>query len=145
MRAIAILNDHYENALNVSKIIGMLMTNCVALKIYVFSDTPNGSFNIEHESVSCTNICFPNTCDNIPKKRNWINQYFKSIQFDGTLYVISDNIVFLKEPTSFFNELENMMKVLDYSVWFNTECDKCNYVYNKYCPRISINLDKEEY
>lgn len=41
----------------------------------------------------------------------------------------------------FIDDVETMMNVFDYHVWFNTVCDGCNYVYSKYNPRISIHLD----
>lgn len=38
-----------------------------------------------------------------------------------------------------------MMDVLDYSFWLSTSCDRCNYVYSKYCPRATVELDDLKY
>ena len=34
-----------------------------------------------------------------------------------------------------------MMSALDYSLWLNTTCDPCNYVFKKYNPRVGVSLD----
>lgn len=110
--------------------------------IYVVTDKEDISWN---QAEKCSNLIFPKDCDNMPKKRNWLNKYFKTQQYDGMLYVAEDTVRFDVSPNNFFNKLENMMTVLDYPVWFNTIADSCNYLYKKYMPRVSIIIDQPEY
>lgn len=35
------------------------------------------------------------------------------------------------------------MDVLDYSIYFSTTTDRCNYVYKKFNPRLTIAMDDE--
>lgn len=86
----------------------------------------------------------PDTCDTISKARNFINAEYKLKQFDGFLHVVEDIVELQKDPTEFLAALEKMMDVLDYDVWFNTICDPCNYVYSKFNPRLSVEMDKED-
>lgn len=37
--------------------------------------------------------------------------------------------------------LENTMSILDYSISFSTLSDRCNYVFNKLNPRLTIDID----
>ena len=64
--------------------------------------------------------------------------------FSGYLHVIEDHVNILKDPRDFLDSIEKMMDVLDYDVWLNTSCDPCNYVYQKFNPRIAIDLDRED-
>jgi hypothetical protein len=50
----------------------------------------------------------------------------------------------IKDPSLFIADLENMMAALDYTVWFSTATDGCNYVYQKYNPRIRVFCDRPE-
>lgn len=86
----------------------------------------------------------PDSCDSISKARNFINMTFKANKFAGYLHVLEDVVEIKKDFNPFLDALETMMDVLDYDVWFNTICDPCNYVYSKFNPRISIDLDVDE-
>lgn len=55
--------------------------------------------------------------------------------------MLEDTTVVLRDPSAFLEELECAMNVLDYSVWFSTVCDNCNYVYSKYISRMTVNVD----
>ena len=93
---------------------------------------------------SCTKV-IPDTCDTLSKARNFINAFFKEEEkFGGFLHVVEDLVEVKSDPSKFINQLEKMMDVLDYGVWFNTTCDPCNYVYSKFNPRVSIDLDRED-
>ena len=83
--------------------------------------------------------------DSTPKFRNFVNKYFKDNKFDGFLHVIDNTTVILKDPKQFIQEIEQTMTVLDYDVWFSTVTDQCNFVYQKYNPRVNVVLDKPEY
>lgn len=64
--------------------------------------------------------------------------------FNGILHVLEDTTVLTKSPVQFMDELECMMDVFEYDVWLSTVCDKCNYVYGKYCPAMTLALDHPE-
>lgn len=76
-----------------------------------------------------------------PQIRNWLNTKFRLEKFNGFLHVIRDCTEILRDPTEFVHNLEAMMSALDYSAWLNTTCDPCNYVFSKYNPRVSVQLD----
>jgi hypothetical protein len=42
------------------------------------------------------------------------------------------------------DEIERMMNVFKLTSWFNTSCDTCNYVYQKYNPRMYVLVDEPE-
>lgn len=143
MRKIAILHTN-DDHLKTEKLIQSLMTYKCTDEIYVF--TKNTWSDIEqwsYDKCKIKNIVFENE-DTEPKQRNAINRYFRSIEFSDILHVVSDSISLKKDPTVFLSQLETMMKTLDYSVWLNTYTDKCNFVYNKYIPRVAVALDKPE-
>ena len=72
-----------------------------------------------------------------------MNQDIKNSGFNGVLHVIEDSVVIKDSLDSFLDAIEQAMDVLDYSVWFNTICDPCNYVYSKMNPRVSVLLDSD--
>lgn len=146
-RIIAIIHTQNDMLENVHKIVNMIVDNNCAEQIYVFTKEEKLEFTFAQIMTSqyCMNVCLPDTCDNTPKTRNWINSYFKTNNFDGFLHVIEDTTDLLKVPTKFMDDLEHMMKTLDYNVWFSTICDPCNFIYFKYNPRLAIILDKVEY
>ena len=39
--------------------------------------------------------------------------------------------------------VEHTMDVLDYSIYFSTVTDGCNYVYKKFNPRLTITMDDD--
>ena len=86
----------------------------------------------------------PEACDNLAKARNFINAFFKEEKFDGFLHIVEDLVELNADPKQFVESIEKMMNALDYDVWFNTICDPCNYVYSKFNPRVSIELDRED-
>lgn len=93
------------------------------------------------EDIACKVI--PSECNTLAKARNYVNSDVKSSGFTGMLHVIEDTIVIKDKLSSFLDSLEQAMDVLDYSVWFNTICDPCNYVYSKFNPRVSVELDSD--
>ena len=141
-RSIAIINNKEDNFENVQNMLSILMANAVADRITVYTRKNAERFNISHERCSCFGEAIPAECDNEPKIRNWINSKYASDC--GFLHVIEDSVKLLKDPSSFISDLENMMTALDYTVWFSTVTDGCNYVYQKYNPRIRIVCDRPE-
>lgn len=77
--------------------------------------------------------------------RNYINSYFKKLNFKGFLHVISKNVIFKSKISEYVCQLEKAMDILDYSVHFSTVTDQCNYVYSVYNPRLQIHIDDEKY
>jgi hypothetical protein len=141
-RTIAIINDKEKNIKNVSGTISMLMSNNVADKVVVYTKFAPEQFNINSDHCACSGESIPSECDNEPKIRNWINSKYGSEC--GFLHVISDGVEILKDPAHFMSDIENMMTALDYTVWFSTVTDGCNYVYQKYNPRIRVQCDRLE-
>jgi hypothetical protein len=141
-RVIAILHNNENTDENVHELVKTFLDNSCADFVFVCTKDPTEKFNITNGTQFCQNLYWPAECDNIPKIRNWINDFFKKQNFKGMLHIIEDNTKLLKIPNGFIYDLERMMKTLDYNVWFSTICDRCNYVYNKYNPRLSIALDK---
>ena len=144
-RAIVILHNNENTDENVHELVKTFLDNSCADFVFVCTKDPTEKFNITNGTQICQNLHWPSECDNIPKIRNWINNFFKTQNFKGMLHVLEDTTKLLKIPTGFIVDLEHMMKTLDYDVWFSTICDRCNYVYNKYNPRLSIALDKPEF
>ena len=145
-RAIAILSlDNSDTYDVIYHNVSMIMANVLASDVYVFTIGEAASFNMAHERCKSANIQLPADCNTMPKARNWINKFFKSQQFNGFLYVLESNVKLESNAIQFFDKIENMMRVLDYPVWFNTIADPCNYVYKKYSPRVSIDVDQLEY
>lgn len=133
-RIIAIL-DFESNSSDVNELIQGF--NGKSDELYVFSTT-------DTVYVGCHTIKVPAENDTQPKFRNYVNRFFRNLSFNGFLHVISNQVLLLKDPSVFLADLEKMMTVCDYGVWFNTVCDGCNYVYSKYNSRMHINIDIPE-
>jgi hypothetical protein len=86
----------------------------------------------------------PESCDTASKARNFINESFKVTNFNGYLHVLEDIVELKNDPKNFLTALEKMMSIFDYDVWLDTSCDPCNYIYAKFNPRLSIDLDRED-
>jgi len=86
----------------------------------------------------------PDSCDTISKARNFINASCKATGCTGFLHVLEDIVELVKDPHEFLDALEKAMQILDYDVWLDASCDPCNYVYSKFNPRLSVELDKPE-
>ena len=69
-------------------------------------------------------------------------KYFFDNSFNGFLHVIEDGIEIYNDPTTFLSEIEKMMSKLHLKSWFNTVTDVCNYSFNIYNPRFSVDLDE---
>ena len=93
--------------------------------------------DLRYEYIEC-----PDSCDNNSKIKNFIIQYAKdtlgSFRF---LHIIEGNAKLLKDPTTYINEIEHVMDILDYNIHFSTITDQCNYLFKKFCPRLTIDID----
>lgn len=97
------------------------------------------------EGFSGETVLLDDDLDNDPRCRNFINRRYKDAGFSGFLHVVEGSLKFTKNPHDYLTAVERMMSVLDYDVYFNTVCDGCNYVYSKYNPRVSIEVDGEQF
>lgn len=142
--AILVLDDN--DIQKARTLVGALMANASGKTIDVFMTHEDNSFNMMHEVTSCSCVVLPKDVSvSQPKARNYINKFYKDQGFSGFLHVVEASTKLLKSPNEFIDSLEKMMDVLDYDVWFNTECDPCNFVYHKYCPRCYVQVDEQKY
>ena len=65
----------------------------------------------------------------------------KNASKPAKVHILQNNIEFLKDPKEFIVEIERMMDMLDYNVWFNTITDECNYIFTKYDCRFSVAIN----
>lgn len=107
-------------------------------EIWVFKPC-NLSISVDSNLVKVEN--FPDECVYETSRRNYINSFFRQRLFNGFLYVMAGNLDFQQDIAPFEHAIESTMMTLDYSVWFSTISDPCNYVYSKYNPRVSIDID----
>lgn len=80
----------------------------------------------------------------VPKLRNFIMKDILDEKTGGFVHVLEDSVLILKSPQDFLEKIEHMMLVFDLKSWFDTSCDICNFVYQKYNPRLYITIDDEE-
>lgn len=136
-RYIAVQFTRSGNGQNVSKLLAKLAEfgfgpDCVTL------------FNGTGESVQDVNaeiVTIPPEYNAMSKAKNFI---MNSMAVKGGfrfLHLIEDDVEILKDPAPYIAELENTMDSLGYSIHFSTVTDRCNYVFNKFCPRLTIDID----
>lgn len=79
--------------------------------------------------------------------KNFASKYIKEIMNQhGMLYVFEDQLVLDEEKfNKFLPSIEEMMAKLCFPIWFNTFGDPCNYVFEKYDPRVMIEIDDDKY
>lgn len=94
-------------------------------------------------NVGCQIIDCPDSCDNNSKAKNFIFDTLQAQDGFRFLHIIEGNTKLLKDPTAYINEVEKTMDVLDYSIYFSTSSDRCNYVFSKFSPRLTIDIDDE--
>ena len=96
------------------------------------------------EGLKYAYVQVPYEKDEIPKIKNFILSYFEQQEkYDGFLHMLEDNIVLDKNPLDYIENLAHTMSVLDYGIYFSTITDPCNYVFNKFSPRLTISIDDE--
>ena len=99
--------------------------------------------DIEVEGVEYSCIQIPEDKDTSPKQKNFILDYAKQNGLDSFLHIIEDNVVVDKDPREYIEKVQHTMDVLDYSIYFSTVTDPCNYVFKKFCPRLTLRIDEE--
>lgn len=101
-------------------------------------------FNATSEDIHGVNVeivAIPLECNTISKAKNFIMNSMAAKGGFRFLHLLEDNIEILKDPAPYIAELENAMDSLDYNIHFSTVTDRCNYVFNKFCPRLTIDID----
>ena len=116
-----------------------LLTLGIAGEVHVFTGS-TASIGIGDSRVQVHQV-LDEAVESEPKLRNYANKYFKDSGFSGFLHVVSDTVELLDGLPKYVSEIEHVMDVLDYSVHLATVTDLCNYVYNRYSPRIAVHLD----
>lgn len=81
--------------------------------------------------------------DNSSKIKNYIFDFVKEKNFKGFLHIVEDVVALHKDPSNFIDKVENAMDKLDYSIYFSTVTDPCNYIFKKFNPRMTIGIDDE--
>lgn len=95
----------------------------------------------------CSNrwIAFPEDADTPPKQKNFIIKWLEERNFKGFLHMVESSVKFNIRSKDYIEKLESTMDVLDYDIHFSTATDRCNYVFNKFCPRLELVVDDEQY
>ena len=91
----------------------------------------------------CRAIDFPGTVDTAAKQKNFILSYFEQNSFRGFLHIVEDVVVLDKDPLDYILKIENTMDVFDYSIFFSTVTDPCNYLFKKFNPRLTLDVDDD--
>lgn len=126
-----------ENAVNAANKIKTKFSND---KVFVFKKEP---LDIQClDGIDAVNM--PNSCDNAAKMKNFMIDYIKANSNCRFLHLIESCVCIDDGIEKFIMEVENAMDVLDYSIYFSTSTDRCNYVYSKMNPRITIDLDDDD-
>lgn len=90
---------------------------------------------------SIETVIVPDECDNSTKRKNFVLDTMKNSSFTGFLHMLEDNVVFFKDPHEYIATVEKTMSFLDYDVYFSTVTDPCNYLFTKFNPRITLDID----
>ena len=67
----------------------------------------------------------------------------KSKGFNGFMHIVEDCIALDRDPMQYIEKIEKTMDVLDYNVHFSTVTDPCNYIFKKFNPRLTLDIDDE--
>lgn len=138
-RKIAIICYNTEN--NVNQILQSFSKD-TSIDIFYFEKTYNPNW-ADFENVSY--IKMTDDVSSVVKSKNFVLNYYKNIKFDNYLHILEDTIEILKDPSTFINDIENCLSILDLNTYLCTITDACNRVYSKYNPRVCLKLDKPEY
>lgn len=100
--------------------------------------------SLKVDSKDIETVDFPDSCDNQAKMKNFMLKLAKERDPQCFLSLIEQNVKLLKDPVEFINSLQAAMDTLDYSIYFSTTSDPCNYVFSKMNPRVTIDIDDED-
>lgn len=143
-RIIAIEVQHKDAVQFAARLLDFFCKQSDKCSILVFKTSNLPDMQIEDAySSAFTEVVFPDSIDNIAKRKNFIIDYVKAKNFKGFLHIIEDTIVLDKDPFDYIAQIENAMDVFDYSIHFSTVADPCNYVFSKFNPRLSLDIDDD--
>lgn len=135
MRTFVIINDHKEQ--NIFDDIIFRLPKDSRKIIFAFFDIINLPEGVE-------TVKFDEELINHPAKlKNFVSKWLFDNNVKGFVHIIEDSVKIDNDPNVFLNEIEKMMLKLGQKTWYNTSCDQCNYVFSKYNPRMSVELDEE--
>ena len=133
-----------ENAKdNVTKLLDIFSSKDVFCTVQLFMLDSLPQFKDGEIKGNYEIIVFPKEIDSIPKRKNFILDYAKSKGFNGFMHIVEDCIALDRDPMQYIEKIEKTMDVLDYSVHFSTVTDPCNYIFKKFNPRLTIDVDDE--
>ena len=142
-RVFAFVQLDEKNRTCLEKAVQKLLSLGVEGEVHVFAK-PDESINVADSRVQVHQV--PNeSAESEPKIRNYVNKFFKDSRFSGFLHVVSDGVELLDGLSKYADEIEHVMDVLDYSVHLATVTDPCNYIYNRYSPRVTVHIDSQEH
>lgn len=78
------------------------------------------------------------------KLKNFIIDWAEENVKKGFLHIVESTVEILRDPESYILHLEKTMEVFDYRSRFSVVTDPCNYVFNKYNPRVQIEFEGDE-
>lgn len=135
-RFFAIICSNENN--NVSQI----LSNINSDKVVIFYTSEEYISTIDKEKYEVVQI--PAEKDNQAKIKNFAIKYMKE-NHSGWLHLIEDTIEILKDPSQFISDIEKTLDVFGLNSFFSTITDICNYVFQKYNPRLTITMDSDEF
>ena len=128
-RAIVILNGHKEREEYLSEI----YLNCKHSQNDIYVASKNKTIiDVKHIDIS--------NSKNIPSAKNIIIDYITKLNEYNYLYIIEDDVII--NDNKYFNNIEELMKLLKLNYWFNTSTNPLNHIFYKYSPRLKIDLGK---
>lgn len=102
--------------------------------------------DVDANQLQFASYVVPEECTNNNSKiKNFIlSQIASQLGNFRFLHMIEGNVKLLKDPKSYIEDLEHTMDVLDYGIHFSTTSDACNYLFKKFCPRLTIDIDDDD-
>ena len=112
-------------------------------KVYLF--TTNQDNPPTHETCEELIVIPLDICEKESKIHNYVVKWFKDRNIGGFLHIFKDNIGVVPENMEkFAPEIEQFMNIFGYDVWLNTFTDGCNFIFDKWIPRVNVVNDNEE-
>ena len=141
-RAIAI--TAWENPDRIQSIVDSLSDED-HIVIYMKKDSPNfkdiQDLHVHHLNIADV-VAYPDDIDTEVKTKNFVISEMKK-KGVKKLHMLEDNVSIIKNPHPFMDDIENLLSLLGLNSFLGTVTDDCNFVYNKYVPRLRIHIDDE--
>lgn len=138
--AIELVNEkHVSNAIELASTLSTMLSGKAKLMLF----KKNG-IQLEQLADGINVVEFSDDADNDSKMKNFIIKWCEDQQFKGFLHIVQSDVKVNDGAEAFICSAESAMHSLDYSIYFSTVTDVCNYVFKKFCPRLTINVDDVE-